>query len=241
MPLARVSAISGAAVSSNMGNKTTQTLSIVLTLFNVRLGRWVRNPRLFQRSSIKRPPSLYLYFKELFAQASRDDEVVYLSDGGHFENLGVYELFRRRCRFIVAVSADVEDPKSEDRMGNLGNALRMGRVDFAVDVIFNDIQRIVRDPKTGKVECSFVVGELSYGGPKQDNGVFVLIKSGLPKDGLSADLLEYWQGHPSFPYDSTSDQQFDQPQIRVVPAVRLSRRAGGWHTVSTCKRARRIP
>ena len=82
MPLARVSAISGAAVSSNMGNKTTQTLSIVLTLFNVRLGRWVRNPRLFQRSSIKRPPSLYLYFKELFAQASRDDEVVYLSDGG---------------------------------------------------------------------------------------------------------------------------------------------------------------
>ena len=164
MPLARVSAISGAAVSSNMGNKTTQTLSIVLTLFNVRLGRWVRNPRLFQRSSIKRPPALYLYFKELFAQASRDDEVVYLSDGGHFENLGVYELFLRRCRFIVAVSADAEDPKSEDRMGNLGNALRMGRVDFAVDVIFNDIQRIVRDPKTGKVECSFVVGELSYGG-----------------------------------------------------------------------------
>ena len=23
---------------------------------------------------------------------------VYLSDGGHFENLGVYELVRRRCR-----------------------------------------------------------------------------------------------------------------------------------------------
>lgn len=213
MSLAQAAAISGAAVASNMGEKTTPTLSIIATLFNARLGRWVPNPRGRDRSRIVPHQSAWsLYLKEMFAKASRDDEVVYVSDGGHFENLGVYELFRRRCRYIVAVSADVEDPAAEDKMGNLGNALRMARVDFGVEVKFDGLDTILRNKESGRVRSSFTVGELRYGN-SEEKGVFVLIKTGLPERDLPPDLLEYSRSHPAFPYDSTSDQQFGQPQF----------------------------
>ena len=223
MSLARAASISGAAVAPNMGEKTSGTLSILTTIFNVRTGRWVPNPRstasrgLISRSLNAIPAVLYL--RELLGNANRDDDFMYLSDGGHFENLGVYELFRRRCRYIVAVSADIESIEGADALGNLGTALRMARVDFGVEVSIPSLKPLLRDPQTGRVLSYFAVGELRYGSVSGDGneppptGTFVLIKTGLVDDSLTADLIQYLAGNPSFPYDSTLDQQFDQPQF----------------------------
>jgi len=223
MSLARAASISGAAVAPNMGEKTSGTLSILTTIFNVRTGRWVPNPRhtasrgLISRSLNAIPAVLYL--RELLGDANRDDDFMYLSDGGHFENLGVYELFRRRCRYIVAVSSDIESIEGSDALGNLGTALRMARVDFGVEVNIPSLKPLLRNRETGRVLSYFAVGELRYRSVAGDGdepapaGTFVLIKTGLVEDSLTADLIQYLAGNPSFPYDSTLDQQFDQPQF----------------------------
>jgi hypothetical protein len=62
---------------------------------------------------------------ELFGLTDIEKNFVYLSDGGHFENLGIYEMLRRRCRTIVAVDGPAIkiriwrpwqcDPQSPDR------------------------------------------------------------------------------------------------------------------------------
>ncbi len=105
-------AISGAAVSSNMGALTIKPLTFTLALLNIRLGYWLRSPcpdyddppitkpkdwiiaRLF------RPPSIVL-FAEMFGWITEKRSRIYLTDGGHIENLGVYSLMKRRCKVII--------------------------------------------------------------------------------------------------------------------------------------------
>lgn len=224
MPLAEAAAISGAAISPNMGSKTTRTLSIILTLLNVRLGRWLWNPR----PSTNAPPMkvltdspLALYWKEMLGLASHDDGQIYLSDGGHFENLGLYELLRRRCKYIIAVSADVGALDDAFDMGNLGAALRLARVDFGVEAELGPLVPLLHDPKTGEVKSFFAAGTITYSNgrpadeiPHPEKGTLIFVKTGIIEKKLPADLLKYWKDeHPAFPYDSTTDQQYDQPQF----------------------------
>ena len=86
-------ATSGAAASPNMGYHTSPTLSFLMTVFNVRLGWWLRNPR-YQESwtSDWKWLSLNELLSELLGLTTDERNFVYLSDGGHFENLGIYEL-----------------------------------------------------------------------------------------------------------------------------------------------------
>lgn len=224
MSLAQAAAISGAAISPNMGGRTTRTLSIILTLLNVRLGRWLRNPRPSTNAPTKKlfaDAPLVLYWKEMLGLASHEDGQIYLSDGGHFDNLGLYELLRRRCKYIIAISADVGALEEAFDMGNLGRALRLARVDFGVEVDMGPLVPLMHDHKTGEVRSFFAAGRISYpcghGGDTTcdcDKGTLIIIKSGIIKEKLTPDLLNYWKKeHPTFPYDSTTDQQFDQPQF----------------------------
>jgi hypothetical protein len=227
--LSQAATISGAAVSPNMGMATHPTLSIITTFLNIRLGAWVSNPN---------PPAGFkgmvaavwerfpgLYWREMLGSATHSSPHVYLSDGGHFENLGVYELLRRRCKYIIAVDATGEPiGKGSLNFGGLGIPLRMARTDFGVEVDM-DLGPLERDGTTGYVRSYFAVGRIRYpratgkhGDPKNladpDTGYLVLIKTGLVERTLPTDIINYLrQVNPKFPYDSTLDQQFDQPQF----------------------------
>src|SRR5690606_26673105 len=72
-----------------------------------------------------------LLFDELFGKTTRQGKYVHLSDGGHFENLGIYELVKRRCRYIVA--CDLAEDRN-DASENLANAIRLCRRDFGVRI-----------------------------------------------------------------------------------------------------------
>ena len=101
-------AISGAAVSPNMGYHSSPPLALLMTLFNVRLGWWLGNPGVAGESTYKREgpaTAQRALLNELFGATTDTREYVYLSDGGHFENLGLYEMVRRRCRRIVVSDA----------------------------------------------------------------------------------------------------------------------------------------
>ena len=222
MNLARAAGISAAAFSPNMGRRTNTTLSIITTLFNARLGWWVRNPK--EHKWYHRwfgPPSFLLYWMEMFGRASHDNPYVYLSDGGHFENMGIYELMRRRCKFIIAIDGTGEPPVDEPlEFGGLGLCLRRARIDFGV-LVDMDLRPMFRDKETGHVKSYFAVGQIRYPSKNghgtagdDDSGILVYIKAGINEKSMSADLINYYRKvNPNFPHDPTADQQFDEPQF----------------------------
>jgi hypothetical protein len=136
-------AISGAAVSPNMGYHSSPSIALLLTLFNVRLGWWLGNPgkRRYQKDG---PQWAALpLFAEALGLTNDDSHYVYLSDGGHFENLGLYEMVRRRCRLIVLVDAGCDpDFAFED----LGNALRKIYIDLGIRITFKGLEGLKNHP-----------------------------------------------------------------------------------------------
>ena len=101
-------------------------VAFLLTMFNVRLGWWFPNPRRWAWNAKGLRFSLYYLTRELLGTADEDRLFLNVSDGGHFENLGVYELVRRRCKVIIASDAECDecriwrarehDPNLRDRL-----------------------------------------------------------------------------------------------------------------------------
>lgn len=229
--LARAMTISGAAASSSMGYHTSTLIAFVMTFFNVRLGWWLPNPALKDVKALQRsePPlgSMSILTESLGATTAKSD-FVYLSDGGHFENLGLYEMVRRRCRRIVVVDASC-DPKYE--FEDLENAIRKIRTDFGVSIVFPDglptpawtrgAQNRHKHSAHGVIRYSTVDGSCP-------DGSIIYIKP-LLSGNEPLDITRYAakadkaQMNP-FPHHSTADQFFDEVQFE-------SYRALGYHSV----------
>jgi hypothetical protein len=207
-------AISGAAASPSMGHYTTGAVSFLLTVFSVRLGWWLGNPRKKIAWESGYPRSSWrAIMNELTGNTNDDQDEVYLSDGGHFENLGIYELARRRCRVIIAIDAGA-DPNCT--CIDLASAIEKCRVDFGIQI------QISMDPictSTKVLPCDqtlrvsalpFVKGDIQY--PDGSKGTLIYIKPSLdPK--LPQDVLAYASAAPTFPHQSTMDQFFDEAQF----------------------------
>jgi len=197
-------AISGAAFSSNAGFHTSPALAFLLTVFGVRLGWWAGNPR---GSSWTQPsPALGLLYliKEASANTTTSSNFVLLSDGGHFENMGLYELVRRRCRFIIVSDAE-EDIKF--KLEGIGGAIRKCRDDFGVVIDLNlDALQPVGDPAVSRLHYS--MGRIIYPEEK-DCGRLIYIKSSVTGDE-PLDIIEFRKRHAEFPHTSTANQFFDE-------------------------------
>src|ERR1039457_1309259 len=125
-------AISGAAANPNMGFHTSAPVAFLLTVFNVRLGWWVRNPRRAKPGARRGPlGSIVWLINELTGQTDDRSAYVNLPDGGHFDNLGLYELVRRRCRYII-----IGDGEQDERLTfeSLRCATSNGRMDFGAEI-----------------------------------------------------------------------------------------------------------
>ena len=124
--------IIGRGSSPNMGYHSLPSLAFLMTFFNVRLGYWAGNPR--NKNTWTKPGpmvGLLRLLAELFGQTDDEARYVYLSDGGHFENLGVYELVKRRCKFIIACDAGADGNYA---LGDLGSAVRKCREDMGIEI-----------------------------------------------------------------------------------------------------------
>jgi hypothetical protein len=95
LDLGTAMAISGAAAAPQMGLGTNKSLSFWLSLLNIRLGYWARKPG--RHGSRLAAPGLSYLWREMLGTMNESTAWLNLSDGGHIENLGVYELLRRRC------------------------------------------------------------------------------------------------------------------------------------------------
>jgi len=150
-------AISGAAASPNMGYHTSTAIAFLLTVFNVRLGWWLGNPARGDKYSRSGPTIGLPYLAvELFGLANTDKGYINISDGGHFENLGIYELVRRHCRYIIACDGEQDGNMT---FGGLGNAIRKCRTDFGVEIEIDVEQLRLKNGFSG-AHC--VVGKIKY-------------------------------------------------------------------------------
>ena len=211
-------AISGAAASPNMGYHSSPALAFLMTVFNARLGWWMGNPR-YERAWRKPRPGagLFYLFCELFGATDDRRAFVYLSDGGHFENLAIYELVRRRCRFIVVCDAEEDH---ELKFGGLGNAIEKCRTDFGVDIELNVAPLRPAGPESGLSQWHCAVGTIRYdkANPGFPTGTLIYLKASLTGDEPT-DVQRYKSQHPGFPHQSTADQWFDEPQFESYRAL----------------------
>jgi RimJ/RimL family protein N-acetyltransferase len=208
--------ISGAAASPNMGYHSSPAVTALLTVFNARLGSWLGNPNheaTWQRSG-PRLGFLHL-FRELFGLTSAKGGYVFLSDGGHFENLGVYELVRRRCHYIIVSDAG-NDPAYV--FEDLGNLIHKCRVDFGVEIEINPDS--LRPAERGLCAWHCAVGQIRYdlADPGASPGIIVYVKPSLTGDEPT-DVLQYRERNPAFPHDPTTNQFFTESQFESYRAL----------------------
>ncbi|MBF8269664.1 MAG: putative Acyl transferase/acyl hydrolase/lysophospholipase [Gammaproteobacteria bacterium] len=237
-------AISGAAVAPVMGKFTNPVLTFILGLLNLRLNYWLPNPWhlinkgarhfLGAREPFRRVGPWYL-LREMFGLLDARSRYVNLSDGGHIENLGIYELLRRQCRLIIAGDGEADNALTFD---GLAAAIRMARIDFGYHVEMDGLDEI-----RGGLQ-QHAIGTIFYPGGRI--GKLIYLKSCLSGDNsliatLSEDnyrtsprrddnllfddnayIARYKNLHPDFPHESTGDQFFDEAQFECYRALGYS-------------------
>lgn len=233
-------AISGAAFASAMGRHSKGAVNSLLAASNARLGIWLPNPRYVAELAGREPEPQYgsvgpvyegpwiarrrfsYLLKELFGTYSYADRLVYLSDGGHYENLGLVELLRRRCRLVLCFDASGDDLVT---CGTFVEALALANEELDAEVRIDLSPLAPRKAATpvpgaltaldGRLSARSVVwGDITYrDGTK---GCLVLAKASLTKDTPTAVLAHAArQKKQTFPNDSTGDQFFDHTQFNA--------------------------
>ena len=205
-------AVSGAAVSPNMGYHSSPATAFLLTLFNLRLGIWLPNPATTSADAQRyaQPPhALSALLDEMLGRVGDRGSSIYLSDGGHFDNLGLYEMVRRGCRLIVVVDTG-EDP--EHAFSDLGDALRKIRIDQQVEITFPTPLPIAAAAEWTDRNRPFALGRITWPSPNRTSGRVLYIKPSL-FEGVPMDLRAYARRDPSFPNDSTLDQFFTESRF----------------------------
>lgn len=218
-------AASGAAVnpdaaSSGVGPQRNMLFAILMALLNIRLGIWIPNPMSYgKRPHAPAPNHFNAGLAGVLDWTSQTGRFLEITDGGNFENLGVYELLRRGVQTIVVCDATA-DPKSA--FEDLQNLLSRAEADFGVTITF-------RPPPLGPLMPSladarfplgvafatqpFVVGEICYPGGSSC-GKLYYIKPAIFA-GLRLHVLGFKGAFSAFPDDSTADQFFDEARFEA--------------------------
>ena len=210
LSLGTLVATSGAAANPNCGFHTSAPVAFLLTFFNVRLGRWVTNPKRGELSSWTRFSLVYSLF-ELFGSARTDSRLINLSDGGHFENLGLYELIRRRCRYIIVGDGEQDNDYVFE---GLGTAIRRCRDDFNAEISIK-VEPMQAAKPHGECPFHYSVGTVRYDPGLSDGpaeGFILYLKSSFTGEE-AYDVQQYKRQHPDFPHETTGDQFFSESQF----------------------------
>jgi hypothetical protein len=232
MSLGTAVASSGAAVSPSMGvRKPTAALAMLMTLLNVRLGFWAPTP--YRENWRSAQPRLWPFYliREFLSQTNDLSNYCYLTDGGHFDNTGLYSLVERGCRYIVLVDCGA-DPRP--CFSDLGDAIRRCRIDFGTEIKL-DINSLLKSGDKGPTKY-FVIGGVRYSRAHAESlkwklaaeensraakdartGIIVYLKPSVlnpPSLGKeTADVRQYAIENSFFPQQTTANQWFDEAQF----------------------------
>lgn len=227
-------AISGAAFASAMG-RSARWFQVLLAVSGARLGAWLPNPSFVLAAPSERADTGWAYprmpaarrlpylWREVFGLHSHSDRLLHVTDGGHYDNLGLVELLRRRCKVIYSVDASVDEPPTAT---TLAQALTLAQQELGVRVELDEPWQA--EPGSGQplapanplsalnprlAANPVITGTIHY--PPESNlpeggrtGKLIVAKALLWRD-LPYPVLSYAAHNPEFPHDSTGDQFFD--------------------------------
>jgi len=236
-------AVSGAAFASAMGVQA-RAYQTLLALSNARLGTWLPNPgwlyrqdpsRDWTRPRLPRVRRVNYLLREVLGVFGQGNRLLLITDGGHYDNLGLVELLRHRCRTVICVDASGGAPPLAQ---GLAQAIGLAREELGIRIDLDEPFRMVpgsgrpldpRDPlaplSARLSESAFVTGTITYpeafsvdGGPAGAIGRIIIVKSALTPQ-MPYELLAFAAENPAFPYDSTGDQWFDEGQFNAYHAL----------------------
>jgi hypothetical protein len=241
--LGRWVAVSGAAASPGAGSYTSRGLALLVYFLGVRLGHWMRAPqqrvelRWLSRLAWRAIPKPMMLTSEASATFFGVERPWwYLSDGGHFENSGVYALIKREVGFIILSDGSSD---GDYEFGDIENLVRKARIDFGAEIDFyshdeaeslftlssSELTVLSPEHMANNHSCRGVLlariryreragprgKDGSEGKPFRPEGTLLVIKPNL-HDALDVDLIAYARKHEKFPHESTGDQSFDEAQ-----------------------------
>ncbi|MER7179599.1 hypothetical protein ABT404_08955 [Streptomyces hyaluromycini] len=236
-------AISGAAFASAMGAQA-RAFQTFFALSNARLGSWLPNPSVLARQwepdapwQLPRAPAIrrlpYL-LREVFGRYPMDDRLLLVTDGGHYENLGLVELLRQGVRTAICIDASGDTPPFAT---TLAQAIALAQEELGITITLDDPGALI--PGSGEPlsppsilspvnarlsKTAVITGRITYPRNlriKDENGrttwsgtegTLIVARATLTAT-LPYQLLSYAAAHPVFPRDSTSDQWFDHEQF----------------------------
>lgn len=233
-------AISGAAFSPLVGreNVKIRPYRLVLALANARLGVWLPNPLWMDQDKMRHrrqrardskrwalveavrdmwtKPNPFLVAREAFGRTSVLDRFLYVTDGGHYDNLGLVEALRRQPSTVLVLDASNDD---EDSFATLGEAIATARMDLGCEVDIDP--RTMRRVKEGRASSGWVHGRVTYravGDQAPATGNLWVAKA-VMLDGLSWDLETYAGDHADFPRTSTGNQFYGEFDLEAYRAL----------------------
>jgi hypothetical protein len=244
LSLLAATAMSGAAISPSMGKMTRRPLTFLMALANIRLGVWVPNPRWVHafradqelRLRYVRPRPFYL-FCELFGLNRIGSKYLYVTDGGHYENLGLVELLRRGCTEIYCLDASGVGADGAE-FGALGEAITLARSELGVEIEFDGEEKkiaekqkeegdeakdgkeeddtspaaMVPDEKTHFARRDVVTAEIKY--RSGEKGRLVYVRNAMIETA-PWDVRAHHEEDPRFPNNSTVDQLYTDQKFEA--------------------------
>lgn len=233
-------AISGAAANPNMGYYSSGIVTFLMALFNFRLGWWLGNPgrvkRRFDENGklvriekskdffgtefwTKTSPSIAALplLNETLGRTDGDKRYVNVSDGGHFENLGLYEVMLRRCKLVVLSDAGAD---SDFKFGDLSNAIRKCKVDLGVDIEFKNKIEIYGRGEGAEIKSKgkrFAIADVTFpekGKDGPEKGILIYLRPAY-YENEPIEISTYAKQNLTFPHQTTGDQFYDELQFEA--------------------------
>jgi hypothetical protein len=227
-----VLAIAGAGISPEMNRVTYWPLRFLMTIANVRFGVWLPNPyvvashledpsdkirkwcwvnllRKPEEALAYRRPSLRYLFRELLGRNHLDSHFVYVTDGRHYESLGLVELIRRQCSWIYCIDG-TDDANSFDA---IGRAIALARAEERADIQLDPREQmdagdggphVAGRPDRPFARSAVAEGTITY---RDDIGTakLIVVKAAVTKDA-PWDIRSWQEKHPDFPRDPAFGQ-----------------------------------
>jgi hypothetical protein len=207
--------------------------------------RWVGELQRHQELRLRyaRPRPFYLLC-ELLGLNRVNAKYLYVSDGGHYENLGLVELLRRGCTEIYCLDASGVGADGAE-FESIGEAITLARSELGVEIKFagEDVKKagekdedspspadMVPDEKTHFAKDDVVTAEIKFPPTEEGKegavGSLVYVRNAMTET-VPWDVRAHHQADPRFPNNSTVDQLYTDQKFEAyrVLGSRAAKRA----------------
>jgi hypothetical protein len=192
---------------------TKRPVRFLLGLANVRLGVWLPNPLMVPPGAADAPalrwwqkawhqwrtPGVSCLLREMIGRNTIRYRYVYVTDGGHYDNLGLVEALRRRPGLVYVIDGSGDKPPY---WTTLGHAISLARADLGAEITLDADPPM---PEDGMIPSNVLTGDITYSDGTR--GKLVVGKC-VKVSKASYDVEVYGHDDPAFPNKSTGDQLF---------------------------------